>query len=457
MPTAPTKTADRNQQSPLADRWLLGLIAGGFGVRVVAAALLDPDMSFRGDEHIYVRHARELLETGKLETGWFVRPPLYFVFMAATHLLSDALAVSWTLLAKIIQCVASVATAIPVYLGARRIAGTRAARYAAAFLLFDPTLIGYTHLLWPETLFTLLVAIVFDGVSDLDRRSAARSIFLGAMTGLAMLLKPVFGLFALLWAGSWLLHLGWSRTLRQILLVGGAAALVISPWVVRNQLRYGPSILLENQGPYNLWVGNSKQPPQEVLRDWRHLGDPVYRAEVAMDRGMEAIGEDPIGFARSYFSRIVNLWGFEFFVFRHVVMGGYGWHPRWGLQATFWSLQIGWALTLLAACAGLSYGSRDPTIRLLLTYAALFTLMVAALVGTTRFRVPFAYLIAILAGIGLDRAMARGLTRRSLAAIGLAAALLCVSAAKPLFWKVITDDFVDPRDLSQTDWIYFRY
>jgi len=153
----------------------------------------------------------------------------------------------------------------------------------------------------------------------------------------------------------------------------------------------------------------------------------------------------------------VNLWGFEFFVFRHVVMGGYGWHPRWGLQATFWSLQIGWALTLLAACAGLSYGSRDPTIRLLLTYAALFTLMVAALVGTTRFRVPFAYLIAILAGIGLDRAMARGLTRRSLAAIGLAAALLCVSAAKPLFWKVITDDFVDPRDLSQTDWIYFRY
>ena len=53
--------------------------------------------------------------------------------------------------------------------------------------------------------------------------------------------------------------------------------------------------------------------------------------------------------------------------------------------------------------------------------------------------------------------MARGLTRRSLAAIGLAAALLCVSAAKPLFWKVITDDFVDPRDLSQTDWIYFRY
>jgi hypothetical protein len=457
MPTAPNTTTDRNEQSPLADRWLLGLIASGFGLRVVAAVLIDPDMHFRGDEYIYVRHARELLETGKLETGWFVRPPLYFVFMAATHLLADTLAVSWTLLAKFLQCVASAATAIPVYAGARRIAGTRAARFAAAFLLFDPTLIGYTHLLWPETLFTLLVAIVFDGVSDLDRRSAARSLFLGTMTGLAMLLKPVFGLFALLWAGSWLLHLGWSRTLRHTLLVGGAALLVISPWVIRNQLRYGPSIVLENQGPYNLWIGNSKQPPKQVLRDWRHLGDPVYRSEIATDLGIEAIRDDPSGFTRNYFSRMVNLWGLEFFVFRHVVMGGYGGQTRLWLQATFWSLQVGWALSLLAACAGLSYGSRDPTIRLLLVYAFSFTVMVAALVGTTRFRVPFAYLIAILAGVGLDRAIARRLTRRSIAAVCLAGSLLCVSAAKPLFWKVITNDFVDPRDLDETDWIYFRY
>jgi 4-amino-4-deoxy-L-arabinose transferase-like glycosyltransferase len=454
MSSTPATASDR---TPFADRWLLGLMAGGLGVRVAAAVLLDPGMNPRGDEHVYIRHARELLETGNLETGWFVRPPLYFLFMAATHSLSDGLAVSWTLLAKWLQCIASVATAIPVFLGARRIAGTRAARFAAAFLLFDPTLIGYTHLLWPETLFTLLVAIVFNGVADLDQRSGGRSVFLGAMTGLAMLFKPVFGLFALLWAGSWLIQLGWSRALRQVLLVGGAAVLVVSPWVIRNQLRYGPSILLENQGPYNLWIGNSKQPPTEVLRQWRQLDDPVYRSELALERGVAAISEDPAGFARSYFSRLVNLWGLEFFVFRHDLMGGYGMHPRWGLQAMFWSLQIGWALSLLAACAGLGRGSRDPTIRLLLVYAASFTLMVAALVGTTRFRVPFAYLIAVLAGIGVDQAIARGITRKSLAAIVLAGAMLCVSAGKPLFWKMITDDFVDPREFHNTDWFYFRY
>ncbi|MFP8879388.1 MAG: glycosyltransferase family 39 protein, partial [Myxococcota bacterium] len=431
--------------------------AGGLLVRIVAAALLDPDMRLRGDENIYTRHALELLETGRLDTGWFVRPPLYFVFMAGTHLLSDALPVSWTLLTKWLQCIASVATAIPVYRGARRIAGTRAARFAAAFLLFDPTLIGYTSLLWPETLFTLLVAIVFDGVADLDRRSAARSLFLGTMTGLALLLKPVFGLFAVLWAGSWLMQLGWSRALRHLLLVGGAAALVISPWLIRNQLQYGPSILLENQGPYNLWIGNAKASPPEVLRDWRRLGDPVLRNEVAMDRALEAITEDPARFARNYLSRIVNLWGFEFFVFRHVVLGGYGWHSRWQLQAAFWSMQIGWALSLLAVCAGLGYAIRDPAIRLLLVYAAAFTLMVAAMVGTTRFRVPFAYLIAVLAGVGLDRAIARGLTWRSLVAAGLVGTLLFASATKPLFWKIITNDFADGRDLNRTDWIYFRY
>ena len=176
-----------------------------------------------------------------------------------------------------------------------------------------------------------------------------------------------------------------------------------------------------------------------------------------MDRALEAITEDPARFARNYLSRIVNLWGFEFFVFRHVVLGGYGWHSRWQLQAAFWSMQIGWALSLLAVCAGLGYAIRDPAIRLLLVYAAAFTLMVAAMVGTTRFRVPFAYLIAVLAGVGLDRAIARGLTWRSLVAAGLVGTLLFASATKPLFWKIITNDFADGRDLNRTDWIYFRY
>ena len=40
------------------------------------------------------------------------------------------------------------------------------------------------------------------------------------------------------------------------------ASIVFSPWVIRNQILYGPSILLENQGPFNLWVGNATISPK---------------------------------------------------------------------------------------------------------------------------------------------------------------------------------------------------
>ena len=64
---------------------------------------------------------------------------------------------------------------------------------------------------------------------------------------------------------SWLLRLGAARALRLSLAFGGVAAVVLAPWVAHNVARYGPSILIENQGPYNLWVANSPEPPDEIV------------------------------------------------------------------------------------------------------------------------------------------------------------------------------------------------
>jgi len=55
--------------------------------------------------------------------------------------------------------------------------------------------------------------------------------------------------------------------------------------VIRNQLRYGPEIVFENQGSYNLWAGNARESVGEVTAEWNALPDPVTRSRVGMERG----------------------------------------------------------------------------------------------------------------------------------------------------------------------------
>jgi hypothetical protein len=440
------------------DRGFWALLGLGLLVRVAFVWILDPQMAFKGDEHVYTEHARELVDTGAFNTGWFVRPPLYFLFLASTALFTDWTGLSWTLVSKLLQCLASAATAIPIYRGAQRITGSRAARIAVGFFLFDPTSIGFSAMLWPETVYTLAVAMVFDSVTRMDDQRPGHLALLGGITGMAMLLKPVFGLYTVFLALYWLRNFGWANALRRTLVFGGVAAAVISPWIIRNQLEYGPSIILENQGPYNLWSGNSPHTPRSVLTAWRQKPDPVTRTQFALEQGRAAIAADPGRFAANYGTRLVGLWGFEFFVYRHLVGGGFGWGTRARMARVFWVLQAGWMLMWIAASLGIATTMRDPTLRLVGGYALGFTLLVAAMVATTRFRVPFAYLLAISAGIGIDRLLDRCVSRRDLIVVGIAGGTLIASATRPLFWMLISGDFVNAGDVNQNlDWMWFRY
>lgn len=392
-----------------------------------------------------------------LDTGDFVRPPLYFVLLAGLRALTAPFGWKLALVARLAQALLGAAVAVPVYRTTRRIAGVRAARLAAAFLLFDPTLVAYTHLLWPETLFLLLVALVFDGVADLERRSPWHVVGLGAIAGLALLTKPAFGLFTLLLAGFWLWHLGWRETLRLVALFGGAAALVIAPWAVRNQLRYGGGILLENQAAYNLWIGNDPAPPLRILEEWQALPDQTTRMRVAAQRGRAAIAADPAAFARNYAVRALNLWGLEFFVVRHAVIGGYGPLGRADVLRVFWLIQLSTLLGFVAAALGLRRTLADPTLRLLALYAVVFTLVVSAMVTTTRFRVPFAFLLCVSSGVGVDALLARRVAWRDAVAVVCALAVLSLSATRPVFRTIASGDFQRVAELRRSDWSFFRY
>jgi hypothetical protein len=436
----------------LRDRRLLGLLALGFLLRVVVAVTAHPD-ALADEAALYASGAAVLRITGQLDTGYVVHPPLYFLFVAAAQSLWGR----WVALTALLQCVAGTAAAIPVSWTARRVAGAGAARLAAAFLLLDPALICYCHLIGPETLYLLLAAIAFDAAMRVRPGAWRSALGLGLLVGLAMLLKPAFGLFALLCGGGWVLRFGPRSGLRLALVLGVAAAVVISPQVVRNQLRYGPAVVLENEGLLGLWMGNDLRSPRLVREDFESLPGAEARSRVALERGLDAIRADPSGFARRFAVRAINLWGLEFFVLRELVFGGYGDVGKETLLLAFWTLQAAYAAQLLLAAAGARRLGRAPALRPALAFAAGLTLLVAATVSSTRSRVPLTPLLAVAAGIGADRLRQGRIRLRDLAAVALALLVLGLSASRPLFGTLVWGSYERPAELRNQDWHAFRY
>jgi len=454
--TVLSKAGSREAPEPGADPWLPRLIAAGFALRAVVALVLDPLPQLMNDDAVYALGGASLVSDGVFDTGVFVRPPLYFVFVGLFQLLFGA---SWLTWLKPAQCALGAATAWPIYALARQAGGPSAARWAAAFWLFDPTLVAYAHLLWPETLFTWIVAWVFARAGAAERGGPRDLLALGALTGLAMLLKPVFGIFSALLACWWWQRLGFGRALRLSLVYGLTVAAVIAPWVVRNQVTYAsPAVLLENQGPYNLWYGNDPRPHGEIYAEWKALPDAVSRSRHAREQGLAAISADPLRFAGQSASRAAHVWGLEFFVLRNVALGAYGDVSKGTFLAAFWAVQVGWVLMLLCAAAGLPRAWQAPALRPALLYALVLTLLVAAMVATTRFRVPLGVPLCVAAGIGASTLLAGRARGAALVAVGVAVAILVFSTSRPLFQTLLLARFEAPAELvANESWMHHRY
>jgi hypothetical protein len=244
-----------------------------------------------------------------------------------------------------------------------------------------------------------------------------------------------------------------------VLVAGVMASVVVSPWLVRNQLRYGPPVLFENESALGLWMGNDARSPRIVRREFESLPDPTTRTRVALERGLTAIGDDLAGFGSRFAVRAVNLWGLEFFVVRNLIFGSYGEVSKEVLLLVFWLLQAGYAVQLLFAAAGARRLGRAPPLRPALAFAAGLTLLVAATVSSTRSRVPLAPLLAIAAGIGADRLRGVGgrLRLSDLLAVALAVLVLGLSASRPLFGYMVWGRYESPAELRNEDWKAFRY
>ncbi|HJQ41355.1 MAG TPA: hypothetical protein VKB93_29800 [Thermoanaerobaculia bacterium] len=206
-------------------KWGLAVLA--FAIRLAAISLSD-HAEF-GDARDYLDTATALCKTGAYPDQGnlpFFRAPGLPFFIA----LSTACDPQRVGLVKIALALVDSATVALIVL----ISGSLWAGLAAALY---PLFIVSTTDVRSEPLFMFLLVLALYG---LQRRKPA---LCGASLALAALTRPVALIFVPLFA---------VRRPRTFLL---AFALVLAPWTIRNYVRYGEFILVNNAGGYSLWRG----------------------------------------------------------------------------------------------------------------------------------------------------------------------------------------------------------
>ena len=163
-----------------------------------------------------------------------------------------------------LNLVAGTAAVVLAFVLGRRTSGPWAGIAAAAVVGVMPNLVFHTAVPLTETLFNG-VALGFvvvlarapwrDGGGPGTKRLVAAGALLGASALVRPVALPVLPLLVLVW---WSARLPLRRTLRDLAVVGVAAAAVIAPWTIRNAVRMDAFVPISTNTGDNLCM--SRQP-----------------------------------------------------------------------------------------------------------------------------------------------------------------------------------------------------
>jgi 4-amino-4-deoxy-L-arabinose transferase-like glycosyltransferase len=322
MPTPPPfRSASRTALTTVALLALAFVVRGGVLWFTPGAFTSDPDS--------YQALAANLLERGTFGLGdapTAYRPPLYPLLLVPSMALGD-----WSRVAiGLLHLAIGLATVwLTERLGRRWGLGNWSV-LAAVLVACDPILLHQSTLAMTETLAALLavVALVLLTAAA-ETPSPLRAAAAGAALGLAALCRPTF----LVWAALVAVLLPWfAATWKERLKVFSALVVtvlvVLSPWIVRNQIHFGRPIASTTHGGFTLLLGNNPGFYQ-YLREgrWGSLWDAdqfnavwVGRApwsgpgvELANDRqayaeAWQQIADEPGMFLYACLVRVGRLW-----------------------------------------------------------------------------------------------------------------------------------------------------
>jgi dolichyl-phosphate-mannose-protein mannosyltransferase len=381
------------------------------------------------------RFARTLVESGTFgflpDVPSAYTQPLYAFFLAALYWPFDR---SWPVVG-LAQTLVAVATALLVLEIGRRLHSTRVGVIAAMLATLHPYVVWHDVHVNREILDGLLLAaLTLLGLLAFERRSLAFGAATGAVAGLAVLGNARLALLPLALA----VYVAWPvRPLWRALLAAGvtvvAAAVVVAPWVVRNQVVIGCAAITTDTRA--LWKANNPD-TYDVLARGQWIDDvpdprgvPPWPERAADISPAAARAVDECEQMRFYREEVFEFWrehpGEKARLAAQAVR--MLWSPRFSVEdddeARGGLAETGrqvveplFTVGLYALAVVGAFFAPRRFLALAVLLLAYNTLAAMVFAGTVRYRAPFDFLLALLAAFALERAWERFEARRAVSA-----------------------------------------
>ncbi len=187
---------------------------------------------------------------------------------------------------------------------------------------FHPIFIFTANLIYPESNFTLLLAVIFVFFL-LGTRTQKTGYFLltGVFWGLAILHKPVAIFIAPVFPVVLFFDSKYNimKSVYYYALTGIIAVLVISPWIFHNYQKYDKIYFITTEGAHSLISGNNpyftmedrkkSELPDEMLAKFDSLSEEE-KVEQYTNESINFILTQPHIFLKNYSLRFINFWRF---------------------------------------------------------------------------------------------------------------------------------------------------
>jgi 4-amino-4-deoxy-L-arabinose transferase-like glycosyltransferase len=325
-------------------------------------------------------------------------PPLYALLLAA----ATKIGITTDEGLRALGSISGAVTVALIGLIARRVAGATVGLAAAAIAAAYPLLIAADGALLAETIYAPLIAgAVLTALHLIDRPGAKTAALLGAITGLAILTRSeaVLLLVLLVAPAAWFAKERRATTLATATVT---AALVVSPWVIRNASTFDQPLLTTNAGGVlaqtNCHRAYHGDDLGYLVSDCRSQRRPDEDEAQSDDRwreeGLDYAGDNAGRVPVAVTVRALRAWGF--------------WQPFRGTEEQGRSanvMRLGvvvfFPLLVLAVIGAFRLRDQRAQLIVLLAPVALATLTAIASYGSLRLRLPADLSLTVLAAVGL--------------------------------------------------------
>jgi 4-amino-4-deoxy-L-arabinose transferase-like glycosyltransferase len=358
--------------------------------------------------------------------------PLYAWFLAALYWTLER---SW-LVVGLAQVAVAVGTALLVLAIGSRLASVRTGVIAALVATLHPYLVWHDVHVNREILDGFLAAaIVLSALVAYERRSPLAALGLGAVTGLAILSNARLLLLPLVLAPyvAWRIRPA-GRAAAAALLVVVGAAVVLAPWVVRNQVVIGCATITTDTRA--LWKANNPATYDVLARggwidDVPELpGAPPWPEKAAGISVEAAEAVDECAQATFYRDEVLDFWREQPGEKARLALQAVGmlWSPFSSVAAddpgqqgvsnlAQRTVEPAFVILLYALALWGAFLAPPRYVALAALVLGFNTAMAMVFAGTVRYRAPWDFVLAVLAAFALERAWELLRSRRSPAAV----------------------------------------